>query len=174
MELTRRLTDAAEKLFDRYGYTATGMDRLTKAADMSSRTLYKHAGSKAQLMAMVLSERDKRFLCRTDVKSVEALFDALKDWTATEGARGCLFLRALGETGGDTPEITAAVAAHKAAFAARIGDIVAMDIGRDDPLLTEQIIVLFEGAAHAAIYRGNGAVDAARVAAAALVKAART
>lgn len=58
-----------------------------------------------------------------------------------EGARGCLFLRVAGETGGN-----------------------------DD--LTKQILVLFEGATDAtiaAIYRGPGAVSAARKAARTLV-----
>ena len=109
MDLTRKLTAAAEKLFDRHGYMATGMDRLTEAAGMSSRTLYKHAGSKAQLMARVLTERDQRFMARLEVRRVDALFVALEDWVRIEGNRGCLFLRTRAETGGDTPEIAAAV-----------------------------------------------------------------
>ena len=38
MDRTDALTLAAERLFDQNGYTATGMDRLTQAAGMSSRT----------------------------------------------------------------------------------------------------------------------------------------
>lgn len=40
-----------------HGYVATGMDRPTEASDMSSRALYKHARSKAQLMVAALNER---------------------------------------------------------------------------------------------------------------------
>ncbi|RYH00705.1 TetR family transcriptional regulator, partial [Salipiger sp. IMCC34102] len=32
MDMTSKLTAAAERLFDRHGYMATGMDRLTEAA----------------------------------------------------------------------------------------------------------------------------------------------
>ncbi|QBX34355.1 helix-turn-helix transcriptional regulator [Paracoccus liaowanqingii] len=174
MESAPKLNAAAERLFDRHGYMATGMDRLTEAAGMSSRTLYKHAGSKAQLMGRVLAERDRRFMVRIDVDSVDALFAALEDWVRIEGARGCLFLRSHAETGGAIPEIAEAVAAHKAAFRQRVGGIVAKDLGRDDMALTEQVLVLFEGATHAAVYRGDEAVSAARAAAAILVERART
>ncbi|MCJ2184918.1 TetR/AcrR family transcriptional regulator [Novosphingobium sp. 1949] len=173
METTARLVAAAEQLFDRHGYTATGMDRLTEAAGMSSRTLYKHAGSKAQLMALVLAERDRRFMARLAVDDVDALFAALEDWVAEEGARGCLFLRARAETGGETPEIAHAVAAHKAAFQAHIAAIIEHDLGGRPPALAEQILVLFEGATHAAVYRGVDAVRAARACAELLMDAAR-
>ncbi|EBA05611.1 TetR/AcrR family transcriptional regulator [Sagittula stellata] len=174
MDMTTKLTAAAERLFDRHGYMATGMDRLTEAAGMSSRTLYKHAGSKAQLMARVLTERDRRFMARLDVRTVDALFAALEDWVRVEGTRGCLFLRSRAETGGDTPEIAEVVALHKTAFHRRIEEVVATDLGREDPVLAEQVLVLLEGATHAAVYRGADAVSAARAAAAILIERARS
>lgn len=174
MDMTTKLIVAAERLFDRHGYMATGMDRLTEAAGMSSRTLYKHAGNKAQLMARVLMERDRRFMARFEVQTVDALFAALEDWVRVEGTRGCLFLRSRAETGGDTPEIAEAVAAHKAAFHQRIEKVVEANLGREDPVLAEQVLVLLEGATHAAVYRGADAVSAARAAASTLIERART
>lgn len=169
-----KIIRAAEHLFDRHGFMATGMDRLTTAAGMSSRTLYKHASSKSALMATVLGERDRRFMRHLDVRSVDALFAALEDWLRAEGARGCLFLRAQGETGGDMPEVAQAVAAHKAALRKRIEDIVATDLGgRGDPALSEQVLILFEGATAASVYRGPEAVATARAAAADLIARAR-
>lgn len=174
MDAKHRLLQAAETLFDQHGYMAVGMDRLTEAAEMSTRTLYKHAGSKAELMAAVLIERDRRFTNQTDVMSVDAFFTALKDWIELEGARGCLFLRAYSETGGETPEIADTVMAHKTAFTARLREIVAADLGRDDPALAEQVLVLFEGAIHAAVYRGPEAISAAQAAAAVLIDKAQS
>lgn len=174
MDTSMKLIAAAERLFDRYGFVATGMDRLTEAAGISSRTLYKHAGSKTQLMARVLSERDRRFMARLDVETVDALFRALNDWIRIEGTRGCLFLRSNAETGCDTPEIAEAVRAHKTAFRNQVARTVAVDLGREDPELAEQVLVLFEGATHAAIYRGEGAVHAARSAAVILTERARS
>ncbi|MGR3247827.1 MAG: TetR/AcrR family transcriptional regulator [Paracoccus sp. (in: a-proteobacteria)] len=171
MGLEPKLIAAAERLFERHRYMTTGMDRLTEAAGMSSRTFYKHAGSKAQLMGRVLAERDRRFVARMDVERVDALFAALQDWVRVEGARGCLFLRSHAETGSDTPEIAEAVAAHKTSFRQRLGDIVAKDLGHENVPLSEQVLVLFEGATHAAVYRGDEAVSAA--AATILVERAR-
>lgn len=174
MDMRSKLVAAAERLFDRHGFTATGMDRLTEATGASSRTVYKHVGSKTALMATVLTKRDRRFMRRLDVRSVDALFAALEDWVRVEGARGCLFLKTYGETGGDTPEIAQVVLTHKDAVRARIADIVALDIGGSgDPDLTEQIVILFEGATAAAVYRGAEAVAAARAAAGILVSRMR-
>ncbi|MDN7132237.1 TetR/AcrR family transcriptional regulator [Halomonas sp. MC140] len=173
MDIKTKLISAAESLFDRHGFTATGMDRLTQAAGMSSRTLYKHAGSKHSLIAKVLSERDKRFIRRLDVSSVDALFKALEDWVRVEGCRGCLFLRAYGETGGDIPEIAEAMAIHKAGIWNKIQKIVALEThGNGDELLAEQVLILFEGASATAIYRGANAVATARHCAVGLVKQA--
>lgn len=85
MNIDTKLISAAENLFDRHGFNATGMDRLAQAAGMSSRTLYKHAGSKNELIAAVLMTRGQRFLQRLEVDSVEALFDALAGWMSEEG-----------------------------------------------------------------------------------------
>ncbi|MER0237632.1 helix-turn-helix domain-containing protein [Fulvimarina sp. MAC8] len=174
MDTTNKLIAAAERLFDRHGFVATGMDRLTEAAGMSSRTLYKHAGSKTQLMARVLGERDRRFMARLDVGTVDALFKALDDWIRIEGTRGCLFLRSIAETGGDTPEIAEAVRVHKTAFQNQVARTVATDLGHEDAEIAEQILVLLEGATQAAIYRGDEAVHAARSAAAILIDRARS
>lgn len=176
MDTRKKLISAAEHLFDRHGFTTTGMDRLTQATGMSSRTLYKHVGSKTALITAVLTERDRRFLERMmEADDVETLFKTLEDWMRIEGCRGCLFLRAYGETGGNIPEIAEAVAAHKARFWERIQEIVSMETkGCGDQVLAEQILILLEGATAAAIYRGAETVEAARHAAIALVEQARS
>jgi AcrR family transcriptional regulator len=169
MDTRTKLIAAAENLFDRHGFTATGMDRLTEAAGISSRTLYKHVGSKVALMTAVLNERNARFMDTIDVAGVDDLFAALG-----ESARGCMLLRTFAETGGDIAQISETFTTHKAAFRERIAAVVASDLGgRSDPVLTEQVLVLFEGATVSAVYRGSEAVKAARSAAAVLVAAAR-
>lgn len=173
MDTKKTILEAAEPLFDRNGFMASGIDRLTDAAGVSSRTLYKYFGSKTGVIAAVLDERDRRFRSRFDVWTVDALFAALEDWVRVEGARGCLFLRALGETGGDTPEISAAVWTQKAFLRERIGDIVRVEINEPREKLVDQLLVLFEGATAAAAYRGPMAASAAREAAGILVSSAR-
>lgn len=173
MGVKETILRAVEPLFDRDGFMASGMDRLTGAAGVSSRTLYKHFGSKNGLMVAALDERDRRFRSRLDVRTVDAFFAALEDWIRVEGARGCLFLRALGETGGEIPEIVAAVHAQKAFLRGRIGDIVHVELGEPCEGLAEQLLVLFEGATAAAAYRGPEAVSSAREAAGILLSNAR-
>ena len=174
MDTKTKLISTAEHLFDRHGFTATGMDRLTQAASMSSRTLYKHAGSKTSLIADVLSGRHLRFQQSIEVDSVDALFGALEKWVQTEGCRGCLFLRAYGETGGDTPEIAKAVFTHKASLYEKIQKIVSIEThGKSNSELAEQVLILFEGATSAAIYRGAEAIRSAQTAASVLIQQAR-
>ncbi|WP_110670588.1 TetR/AcrR family transcriptional regulator [Salinicola halophilus] len=172
-DIRARLLDTAEALFDRHGFTATGMDRLTSAAGISSRTLYKHVGSKNALMGAVLQARDRRFRRRVDVASVDALFAALETWFSQEGARGCLFLRTWRETGGDVPEIAEAMSRHKGFMQEKIGELVAAEIGRRDDDLVDEILVLFEGMVHAYTYRGEAVAIAARRAVRTLVSAAK-
>ena len=163
---------SSEQVFDRHGFAATGMDRLTQEAGVSSRTLYKHLGSKDGLVAAVLSARAERFFAAFDVRGVDALFSTLAAWTASEGARGCLFLRALAETGGDVSGVVTAVADYRDRLVALVRRAVVDDLGRVDEPLAEQVLVLFEGAVSAASYRGAGAVVAARAAATTLVRLA--
>uniref|UniRef100_UPI0024692919 TetR/AcrR family transcriptional regulator n=1 Tax=Chromohalobacter sp. 48-RD10 TaxID=2994063 RepID=UPI0024692919 len=117
--------------------------------------------------------RDRRFHRQVETDSVDALFGALEVWLAQEAARGCLFLRAWGETGGDVPEIAEAMARHKQRLRDRIDAIIVAEIGRQDDELAESIQLLFEGATHAAAYRGVATVEVARRAAQRLVTVAR-
>ena len=170
MDIRTRLISTAEQLFDRYGFTATGMDRLTQAAGISSRTLYKHVGSKNALMARVLAKRRKRFFEHTDFTTTTALFASLQRWADAEGVRGCLFFRVQAETGGSIPEIAAQVAAYQAQLRTRIADLVASEAGVVDEQLTDQILALFEGATTAATYRGTAVIEAAHACALELVR----
>ncbi|MBW4331125.1 TetR/AcrR family transcriptional regulator [Stakelama sp. CBK3Z-3] len=163
---------SSEPVLDKYGFSGTGMDSLIKAAEVSSRTLYKHVGGRASLIAGVLDARGERFFSSLPNGGVTELFAALADWVDTEGARGCFFLRALSEAGHDDPAIAQRVMAHKDELAEHIAQCVEHDLGKPDRLLGLQVLVLFEGATHAAVYRGKDALEAAGVAAAVLLQTA--
>lgn len=166
------IVSSAERTFDHHGFAATGMDRLTEAAGVSTRTLYKHVGGKSRLMVAVLEERAERIFAALPVGSVDALFAGLGQWVAEEGSRGCLFLRAQGETGGADESVSAAVASYRGRLRALIRRVVAGDLGHDDEPLATQLLLLFEGATSAAAYLGPQAVERAREAAAVLISAA--
>ena len=163
MDIDTRLIAAAERLFDRDGFNATGMGRVVQETGLSSRTVYKHAASKKSLIAMVLSERQRRFFEHVDFASTDALFASMTAWVEQEGARGCLFFRARAETGGSAPEIETAVAAYQRQLYAGVAELVARESGVVDSELTDQILALFEGATVAATYRGTAVIEAAGV-----------
>lgn len=170
MNIKSRIVSSAERMFDHHGFAATGVDRLTEAAQVSSRTFYKHAGSKTALIAAVLGERSRRFFNEMNVLSVDELFVALETWTNALGARGCLFLRAERETGGEVPEVSEAVADYRKRLSILINHLVEAQVGSGRHALAEQILVLFEGATSAAAYRGTSAIRAARFAATILIE----
>lgn len=165
-----QIAASAESVFDNNGFAASGMDALTLAAGVSTRTLYKHIGSKSDLITAVLRARSARFFERLEVDDVDGLFTGLENWVRSEGARGCLFLRAAGELGDDHPAARQAIDDYHSRLRDLIRTLVDRQRGCRDDTLTEQILVLFEGATAAASYRGTPAIAAARAAAAALLQ----
>lgn len=123
MDIKTQIIANAERVFDHHGFAGTGMDQVTQAAEVSSRTRYKHVGNKTDLIVAVLNERSQRFFSQCCVTSVEGLFDALECWTLTEGARGCLFQRADGETGGNV-DIAQTVSAYRTQLRELIKNVV--------------------------------------------------
>lgn len=168
------IVSSAEQVFDTGGF-GSSVDVLAQAAGVSTRTFYKHVGSKSRLVTEVLNERTERFFTSFDVHTVQDLFDRLADWTATEGARGCLFLRANGENGSSSPDCDAAVALYRHRLHSLVNRIVTAEAGpAATQTLVEQVLILFEGATSAASYRGAQAITAARAAAENLIEHART
>ena len=161
-----------EAVFDQRGFAASGIDRLAEAAGVSTRTLYKHVGSKNALVESVLLERQTRFFARLSGATLHELFDSLEGWVGEEGARGCFFLRAEAENGDQLPGISDAVREYHTLLADFVAKAVRAELGADNPELEEQILVLFEGATSAATYRGSAAVRAASSAAEMLLQTA--
>ncbi|WP_227271061.1 TetR/AcrR family transcriptional regulator [Roseobacter weihaiensis] len=168
MNTKQQIIIAAEQTFDRHGFTASGMDRLTDAANVSSRTLYKHLGNKNKLMAAALKQRRERFFLALDVESVDALFARLADWSEAEDMRGCLFLRALGDTGAAVEEVKAEVAVYRQQLRHLVANLVVKETSSEDA--TDAVLVIFEGAVSAASYCGIAAIQSARASAAVLLK----
>ena len=160
--LKDQIISSAELTFDTHGFTASGIDGLANAAGVSTRTLYRHVGSKTLLMVAVLEGRAARFFNALPIESVDAVFEGLTTWIVNEGSRGCLFLRAQGESGGTDSNVAAAVASYRTRLRALIRHVVAEELGRDDKKVADQLLVLIEGATSASAYVGSGAVEEAR------------
>ncbi len=146
-----RVRRAAAELFYRHGIHATGVDALSRAAQVSKRTFYQHFPSKTALVEDYLRAIDERGgtpmeqrLDSPDLRPRERLL-AIFEGSAPTRFRGCPFHNAAVESAGELEGVEAIVHAHKRRFAERLAE-VAVEAGADDPhLLARQLLVLFEG-----------------------------
>jgi AcrR family transcriptional regulator len=104
--------DTAEALFSTQGFTATGINQVTKEAGVASMTLYNNFANKDALVVATLKRRSDVVLrgiheaverAGDDPRlRIEAVFNAVEDWIRKEQGRpsgfpGCMFLRAAQE-----------------------------------------------------------------------------
>jgi len=174
MDKKTEMAAAAAQLFAREGLRGIGVDHIGASVGASTRTLYKHFGSRDGLVIAALESRHAAFMAvlhREDgeVGTVESLFDTLEQWSAEFGASGCLLLRAGNEYRGANDDVVALVRGQKAAFFKEIARRVKHALGHDDPLLSSQIWILFEGATAIASLDNTAVIGAARAAAASLM-----
>lgn len=157
MTVQNAILKAADKLFSRDGFAATGVAALADEAGVTKRTLYKHFGSKDGLFLAWLCKRDSQsralaleaadHMGDTPRARILALFDNLKHLAALKQFYGCPFSRAILEFSGATDhDAFQAASAHKKEiadwFLAR-----ATALGVDNPhTVVEGLCVLYEGA----------------------------
>ncbi len=101
-ETRRRVVDAAEDLFFTRGIAGTGVDQVAAHAGVAIATLYKHAGSKDNLLREVLDRRLALWLehwdaaiaaASTPVDRLLSVFDAFESFRATaRPTQWCVFL----------------------------------------------------------------------------------
>jgi AcrR family transcriptional regulator len=167
----------ASGVFETNGFRGVGVDAVLAPSGVSTRTLYKHFGSREALVEAVLEARHRQFMLRLEGNQpddpVGDLFDQLAQWLDEHGARGCMLLRARSEYAGASPEIVALVRRQKEEFEREIARRVALGLGKENASLAVQIWILFEGATAAASVSENSVVTQAKQAASALVALAR-
>ncbi|MDJ1135047.1 TetR/AcrR family transcriptional regulator [Streptomyces iconiensis] len=150
----RRIVAAAEELFYSRGITAVGVDLIAERSGTTKRTLYNQFGSKDQLVAAYLAERDQRWrsLVRSTVETrddpveaVTAPFVALRDWSEAN-TRGCAFINALAELP-DPSHPAHRIAADEKLWLLNLFTELATAAGCSGPAaLATQLLVLHEGA----------------------------
>ena len=168
----QRILGAADRLFYGQGIQSVGVDTLCAEAAVSKRTLYKHFSSKDELVAAYLARRATSIPEGEGppLQQILALFDGLEKWFASKRFRGCPFVNAVSELGGNRthPAVAVAIAAKN-----RRRDWFeqqAKAIGIPQPAaVANQLAVLFEGAIAISLVRGGdpaaarAAKDAAQV-----------
>lgn len=181
-EIRERILETAEQLYYAKGFAAVGMDELRQEAGVSLRRLYGVYPSKSDIVMAVLARKHERWARELDAflaeepdpaRRVLGIYDFLADWFRTDDFRGCGFINAFGELGGQDEDVAAAVRDHKASFQRRVAELVA-DMG-GTPALAAQLAIIAEGAqTTAAISHDPEVAGQARAAAETLISAALT
>ena len=170
------LVKTAVDLFYRNGYHATGIEKILNVSGVSKPTLYRHFRSKDELIIAALHSWDEEsrgwmreeMAKRADTPRgrVLALFDVLADWFEDPGFAGCMFINATAEFAEHDNPIHRVAAEHKRLLASHVHSEVT-GTGVDDPEeVTDQLMILVEGAivrAHTS-GRGDAAMRARRMA----------
>lgn len=176
-----RLLRATENLIYQGGINATGMDLIVKTSGVARKGLYKYYPTKEALVAAALQARDERWMewfiaattqAATPHARLMSIFDALREWFASEGFRGCAFINAAGEIGDPANPIREVSRLHKARLLAHVLTLTQAAGVPDPDDMARQLLVLIDGAIAVALVTGDLSItDSAERAAAALLAA---
>lgn len=169
------ILEGADRAFEAEGFRGIGIDKVLAQSGASTRTLYKHFGSRDGLVIEVLRHRHLAFmklLNEADVSDpVGEIFEIQRQWMTEHKNSGCMFLRAQGEYAAISADIIAVVNDHKRQFETEIERRVEIAIGCPDANIAMQIWLLFEGATALASLRGTLTFETAKDAATNLIRA---
>ncbi|MGL4858995.1 MAG: TetR/AcrR family transcriptional regulator [Enterobacteriaceae bacterium] len=121
-DISDSILNAAEELFNKFGYDAISLDVVAEKANVAKRTLYKYFGCKNSLVCEVLRRRDKYFqtsllgiisIFTTPQEKVNAIIAWHIKWFCSENYHGCMFIRAQIEYGDSDEAILSIVRQHK-------------------------------------------------------------
>lgn len=152
-----RLVCAAYELFQEHGFHAVGLDQIIKNTGVTKSTFYNHFESKEALIVAVLEWRDAlwpHYLSQAlrqrggarPRAQLMALFDVLEEAWASDGKRGCLFIRAAAEfpCPHDPIHVMAQNFMRKAEEVIR--DLASLAGARNPKSLSRELVILAAGA----------------------------
>jgi AcrR family transcriptional regulator len=156
-----RILRVAYDLFCRHGVQATGVDRIIAEAGVAKMTLYRHFGSKTELVLAALElreelwsrgwlEREARERGGTATEQLLAIFDALDEWFRRDDYESCLFVTTLLESHDRATPIGAAAASGLADVRAFLGELAEEAGARDPEGLARVVQIMMIGAIVAA------------------------
>jgi AcrR family transcriptional regulator len=168
-EVRERLVTAAYELFARHGVQAVGIDAIIERSGVARQTLYRHFGSKQELVLAFLERREELWtygwlaaeVRRRTADSRERLltiFDVFDEWFHTPDFEGCSFINVMLEHPAPEHPLHRASAWYLARIRAFLEELAA-DAGLADPAsFARQWHILMKGSIVAA---GEGDRDAA-------------
>src|ERR1700722_11448542 len=178
-----RILETAEDLFYREGIHAVGIDTVIEKSGVAKMSLYRNFASKDDLVAAYLEARGQRYWQWWDGvmalnpseprRQLRDLFEAIAVRTRRPEFRGCAFLKAASEFPDEGSRARVVALAHKKQMRRRLLKLCRATGARQPKVLSNQLLMLIEGAyATAGILGKRDAVKAAAKAAEALIDAA--
>ncbi|WP_435198671.1 TetR/AcrR family transcriptional regulator [Janibacter sp. GS2] len=170
----------ASRLFYERG-TGLGVDTLIDEIGVAKMTLYKHFGTKDELIVECLHHIASRYRDHlrqglsadsSATDQVLGIFDSLREWFIRPSFRGCAFVNATVELSDPAHPAHEAVMRHKASTREWVTELVARCDVTDPQLVARQIVQLMEGTIITAFLEHDPtAADVARVSAAQVLAA---
>ncbi|HXD67449.1 MAG TPA: helix-turn-helix domain-containing protein [Solirubrobacteraceae bacterium] len=169
-EVRERLVTAAYELFARHGVQAVGIDAIIERSGVARQTLYRHFGSKQELVLAFLQRREEVWTYgwlaaevqrreRDPRRRLLAIFDVFDEWFRDPEFEGCSFINVMLEHPAPDHPLHQAAAGYLARIRAFLREL-ATDAGIADPSgFARQWHILMKGSIVAA---GEGDRDAAR------------
>jgi AcrR family transcriptional regulator len=165
-----RIMDAAYDLFSRRGIQAVGVDAVVERSGVARQTLYRHFGSKQELVLAFLERRDEVWTREWLQASVEAratdpaqrmlaIFDVFDQWFQRADFEGCSFINVLLEYPAKEDPIHCASVAHLAGIRTIVQGYAREAGLNDSEDVARKWHILMKGSIVAA---GEGDRDAAR------------
>lgn len=117
----QKILNVAEQLFNEHSFVAVGVDLIRDESGCSKTTLYTYFKNKQQLVCSVLQQRDLRFreslttfvAEHRGLEALEKIFVWHQNWFQTGHFKGCLFVRAVGESSQQDLELIEIAKQHK-------------------------------------------------------------
>ena len=175
------LIAAAGRLFLQEGIQGTGIDRVLSEAGVAKMTLYKHFGSKDELIAEAIERVSVEHVAMLEsglrgegVERALSLFDALGGWCGSDGFNGCLILNAVAEFKDPEHPVRHVVRRHLGRLRDLVNRLVAETGAREKDELTNQLMLLVKGSIELSVVSEcPSCVASAKRAARILIDAAR-
>lgn len=179
-----KILATATRLFYAHGINNVGVDIVVAKSRVTKTTLYRHFPSKDALVAAFLQKMNDDWsawlqarVARASNRPRErllAVFDALGEWFRTPEFRGCPFINTAAEVSDRSSPAAKASWRFKQELLAYLRSL-ARDAGADDPeRLSDQLLLLADGAIIRAAMSGeHGSAAVAKAAAAELIRAKR-
>ena len=164
-----RLLTAAYELFSRHGVQAVGVDAIIERSGVARQTMYRHFGSKQDLVLAFLERREEHWTQgwltveathRADDprQQLLAIFDVFDEWFRTPGFEGCSFINVMLEHPDEDHPLHQACAAYLAGIRRFLAGLARQAELPDPDSFARQWHILMKGSIVAA---GEGDQDAA-------------